>query len=312
MISRIGLVLNPSAGHGRAARHEHAIREGLHTAGYEVRTLSGANYQTALHHTRGALAAGLDAIVVAGGDGMVHLGANALAGTQVPLGIVAIGSGNDIAAALGLPIHDIGASLRQLTAALEAGPAGMSDIDTVAVSRPGEPTAHWYVSSLCCGLDAAIATTAMGMSWPRGGGRYIRATLSELARFSAYGYAITADGERWQQRATLVTVSNTALFGGGMRIAPHARPDDGELNLVVADDLPRRRLARLFPRLYSGSHVTDPAVRVRRVGSVRIEPVALSRPLPPPIADGELMTPLPLQCDVHPRALRVLGPTLET
>lgn len=311
MSRRVGVVCNPTAGRGRAARSGEAVLAGLAEAGHDTRDLTGRDYADALSRARTALAEGLDAVVVVGGDGMVNLGANVLAGTGVPLGIVAVGSGNDIAGALGLPVHDVPASLAALRAAL-TDDGGVRQVDAVAVSTPGEPTSRWYVSSLCAGLDAAVAHHASRLRWPRDGGRYVRAIFAELSAFRPYGFRITADGETWEQDATLVTVSNTPLFGGGMRVAPGAVPDDGLLDLVTARGLSRAAVVRLFPLLFSGRHVDHPAVSVRRARSVRVEPLtALGANPPVAIVDGEPLEALPLQCDVHPRALSVLAPTVE-
>lgn len=306
MTQRVGVVANPTAGHGRAHRLIGEVRRGLATAGREVVDLSGDSFDDALARSRAGLAAGLDAVVVVGGDGMVHLGANVLAGTGVPMGIVAVGSGNDVAAALELPTHDVAASLAGIEESLRLGRS--RPIDAVAVSTPGEAPHRWYVSALCTGIDAAVADHATRLSWPSGGGRYVRAVLAELFAFAPYGYRITADGRTWEQSATLVTVANTAMFGGGMRIAPGARPDDGLLDLVVADGVSRATLLRVFPTIYSGRHVAHPAVSIRQVRSVRLEPLTRRGANPPvAIADGERVTALPLQCDVHPAALRVLA-----
>ncbi len=311
MSSRVGVVCNPTAGHGRAARARAAVLGGLTGAGHATLDLTGRSFADGLARARSALADGLDAVVVVGGDGMVHLGANVLAGTGVPLGIVAVGSGNDIATALGLPVHDVPASLEVLRSALR-GDTHARPIDAVAVSSPGEATSRWYVSSLCAGLDAAVADHAARLRWPRNGGRYVRAVFAELSAFRPYGYRITADGETWEQDGTLVTVSNTPLFGGGMKVAPDAVPDDGLLELVTAHGLSRSAVLRLFPLLFSGRHVRHPAVRVRRARSVRVEPLtALGANPPVSFVDGERLTALPLQCDVHPRALRVLVPRVE-
>ena len=311
MTGRVGVVCNPTAGHGRAARARTAVLDGLAATGRQPVDLTGRDYDDALAATRAALADGLDAVVVVGGDGMVHLGANVVTGTSVPLGIVAVGSGNDIAGALGLPVHDVPASLDVLSRTL-GDPAGTRLVDAVAVSTPGARPDRWYVSSLCAGLDAAVADHAARLRWPRNGGRYVRAIFAELAAFRPYGFRITADGETWEQEATLVTVSNTPLFGGGMRVAPGAVPDDGLLDLVTAHGLARHQVVRLFPLLFSGRHVDHPAVRTRRVRSVRIEPLTdLGANPPAAIVDGEPLRALPLQCDVHPRALRVLAPKVE-
>ncbi|PFG38024.1 diacylglycerol kinase (ATP) [Georgenia soli] len=324
---RVGLVLNPTSGRGRGAKVRERVTAGLAAAGLDAVDLSGPDLAAATSRARAGLAQGLDALVVVGGDGMVHLGANVVAGTGVPLGIVAVGTGNDVARDLGLPVHDVDASLALVRDGLAAlagvttaersatsdGPAaaGVRMVDAVAVSRPGGPTEHWFMAVFSCGIDAAVNDRANRMTWPADGGRYVRALLAELGGFRPFGYRVTMDGEVWEGDGTLVAVANTRSFGGGLLIAPDAEPDDGFLEVVIADGLRRGQLLRIFPRLYRGTHVSHPAVQVRRVRSVLIEPL-LSRGAAPPVAfaDGERLDALPLQCDLHPRAVGVLTRSL--
>ncbi|WP_240645827.1 diacylglycerol kinase family protein [Georgenia sp. SYP-B2076] len=317
----MGLVVNPSAGKGRGQRVARQVRAGLAAAGLDTLDLSGPDLDVATSRARVGLSRGIDALVVVGGDGMVHLGVNVVAGTGVPLGIVAVGSGNDVARDLALPVHDVGASVALIREALDGpaaapddaapAPAGIRALDAVAVSRPGEPAEHWYMAVLSCGIDAAVNDRANKLAWPAGAGRYVRALTTELSAFEPFGYRVTMDGEVWEGNGTLVAVANTRSFGGGMRIAPDAEPDDGLLDVVIADGLSRTALLRLFPRLYNGTHVSHPAVQVRRARSVLLEPLVSHGALPPvAFADGERLDALPLQCDLHPGAVRVLARTL--
>ncbi|WP_448072254.1 diacylglycerol/lipid kinase family protein [Georgenia yuyongxinii] len=323
---RVGVVVNPTAGKGRGARAAAEVRAGLSRAGLTALDLSGHDADAAAARARTGLVQGLDALVVVGGDGMVHLGVNVVAGTGVPLGIVAVGSGNDVARDLALPVHDVGASVALVVAALghgsrtgaDGGTPGATDggprvrtLDAVAVSRPGGPVEHWYMAVLSCGIDAAVNDRANKMTWPAGAGRYVRALTVELAAFEPFGYRVTMDGQVWQDAGTLVAVANTPCFGGGMRIAPGAVPDDGLLDVVIADGLTRTELMRLFPRVYKGTHLAHPAVHVHRARSVLIEPAARFGAAPPvAFADGERLDALPLQCDLHPGAVHVLARTL--
>ncbi|TRW46821.1 diacylglycerol/lipid kinase family protein [Georgenia yuyongxinii] len=319
---RVGVVVNPTAGKGRGARAAEAVRVGLSRAGLTALDLSGPDADTAEARARTGLVQGLDALVVVGGDGMVHLGVNVVAGTGVPLGIVAVGSGNDVARDLTLPVHDVAASVALIVAALGHGvgaPQGAPDgapgvrtLDAVAVSRPGGPVEHWYMAVLSCGIDAAVNDRANRMTWPAGAGRYVRALMVELAAFEPFGYRVTMDGQVWQGDGTLVAVANTPCFGGGMRIAPNAVPDDGLLDVLIAEGLTRAELLKVFPRVYKGTHLNHPAVRVHRARSVLIEPAARYGAAPPvAFADGERLDALPLQCDLHPGAVQVLARTLE-
>jgi len=302
--ARLGVVVNPTAGHGRGERRGHQLIQALERRGHAVRDLTADSPEAALDLARQAVVDGLDALVVVGGDGVVHLGANVVAGTDLPLGVVAAGSGNDIARAGGLPMHDVDASVRALEHGLEHGGR---PVDAVRTGPPGYEATRWYLAVLSAGFDAAVNATANTYERPRGTARYVRAVLEELTRFRPYGFRITLDDEVWEQSGTLVSVANTSSYGGGMRIAPDARWDDGVLDVIIAGPLSRSGVLGLFPRLFNGSHVHHPACTVVRARRVLLEP-SHAGPLPPSAyADGELVGPLPLLAEVVPGAVRLLA-----
>lgn len=300
----LGVVVNPTAGHGRGERRGTQFLEAARKRGHTVRDLSADGADAALARVRQAVVDGLDALVVVGGDGMVHLGANVVAGTDLPLGIVPAGSGNDIASVHGLPSHDVDASLAAIERALDTGGRA---VDAVAVGPPDVSMREWYVGVLSCGIDATVNARANTLSWPRGTGRYVRALLQVLGGFRPYGYRLTLDDETWESTGTLVAVANAPQFGGGMRIAPGARMDDGVLDVLVAGPLSRPELMAVFPKVFSGRHVTHPALTVLHTTSVLVEPSPVGPPPPAIFADGERLGALPLRADVVPGALRLLA-----
>lgn len=251
-----------------------------------------------------ALAAGIDALVVVGGDGMVHLAVNALAGTaaSVPLGIVPNGSGNDTARALGLPLKNVSEACGRIDAGLVSGGRPL-DLGRATA----EGTYRWFAGVLSAGFDAAVNERANAWRWPRGKARYNLAMLRELATFRAIEYTVTDysasdDGETWRQGAMLISVANGQSIGGGMRITPDARLDDGVLDLFVVSPLSKCAFLAVFPKVFSGRHIGHPAVAIRRVRKVK-----LAAPHVVAYADGERIGPLPLTVDVVPGAVRVLA-----
>ena len=250
------------------------------------------------------------ALVVVGGDGMVHLGLDVVALTGVPLGIVAVGTGNDVARHYGLPSRDVEAGLDVIDAALRGG--HVVDADAIHVTRPdGTPVApehEWCMAAVGFGVDAAVNARANALVWPHGEARYTVAVFGELARLRPYGYRITTDAGTWEGGALLVTAANTRYIGGGMDLAPQASTDDGLLELVRLDPLPRAALLRLLSKVFSGTHVGHPAVHIERTRSITLE--AWEQPglrLPPhPMADGEPLTGLPLRLEAVAGAVRVL------
>jgi diacylglycerol kinase (ATP) len=242
--------------------------------------------------------------VVVGGDGMVHLGVNVVAGTGLPLGIVAAGTGNDIARTLALPRGDTAASVAAIEHGLLDGPRR---VDAVRVGSPEHAAHEWYLGVLSCGFDAAINARANEMTWPRGSGRYVRALAAELGRFRPYGYRVTLDDSVWESAGTLVAVANVPWIGGGLKIAPDAVVDDGLLDVVVAGPFTKPGVVKIFPGIYQGKHVGHPAVDIVRSRSVLIEPLTELGPVPPvAFADGERVGPLPLRVTVDPGALSIL------
>ncbi|WP_062202260.1 diacylglycerol/lipid kinase family protein [Demequina salsinemoris] len=319
-MSSLGVITNPTSGSGRGAKAGVETLAALAARGHRLHDLTSgswaASLDSALRHRDS-----LDALVVVGGDGMVHLGVQACAEHELPLGIVAVGSGNDLAAALSLPVHDVAASVAAIDDALRSatsgegrpGDHGPVPLDVAAVTGPAieHPSTPRYVLAIAsAGIDAAVAARARVMTWPRGSLKYRVAVLQELPRFRPYGVRIEADGESWSQSCTLVAVANGPLFGGGLPLSPHSSFVDGELELVVAEGLTPRQILPLFAALGKGTHLDDPRVRI-----VRAKRVSLSHdpdaglPLPPAFADGELVGGGPLTVEVVPRALRVLGAT---
>lgn len=303
----IGVVSNPTSGSGRGRAWAAKALTHLASGGLRLRDLSAGSWAASLEAVL-AHRDELDALIVIGGDGMAHLGLQACAETRLPLGIVAAGSGNDIAAAFGLPVGDIDAACAHLMEALGAGDAAAMDVGRVegpSVEHPAQP--RYFGAVLSAGIDAAVAERARRMTFPRGALEYTAAVAAELPGFRPYGVTVRADGEEWSQQATLVAVANAPSFGGGLRISPGSDPADGALELVVAEGLSRREILAIFPRLRDGSHATDPRIRFRTVREVEILAHPGGAPLPPASADGELVGAVPIRVTTASGALHVLG-----
>lgn len=293
---RIVLIGNPTAGKGRAKEHGTGACALLRAEGHEVEDLTGTDAAQSLERARSAVRAGADILVVVGGDGMVHLGVNAVAGSDTALAVVACGTGNDVATSLGLPVHDVAAAVRAITE------GAARRIDAVRLTEPtGED--RWFAGVLCGGFDAVVNERANRWRWPKGRLRYDLAIARELPVFRPLPYELELDGQTWRTEAMLVAVGNGPRYGGGMQIAPDAQYDDGLLDVVVVGRLSIVGLVRAFPKLYTGELVHHPAVTVRRARKVR-----LSTPGITAYADGERFGALPLTVEVVPGAVGVLVP----
>ena len=300
---QIGLVVNPTAGRGRGRSLGAQTGDLLSRAGHDVRDLSGESAAESLERCTAAVSAGIDTLVVVGGDGMVHLGVNAVAGTGTALGIVAAGSGNDNARSLGLPLLDaVGAAT-----VVDAGHRRRIDAVREVRAAGAAHAHHWYVGVLGGGFDAVVNERANGWAdrrlMPRGKMRYNLAIARELPVFRPLPYELELDGERWTTEAMLVAVGNGPAYGGGMQITPDASYDDGLLDVLVVGPLSVPRLLAVFPKVFSGKHISHPAVTIKRARRVR-----LSTPGIVAYADGERFGALPLELEVVPGALEVLTP----
>ncbi|WP_432006566.1 diacylglycerol kinase [Streptomyces parvus] len=296
MASEITLFVNPTAGRGRGAHAAQPAASALRDAGFSVRTVLGEDADDALRRAREAVAAGTGALIAVGGDGLMSLALQAVAGTGTPLGVVAVGTGNDFARALGLPIRDPAAAGRLAARALKDG--GHREID---LGRVGD---RWFGTVLASGFDSRVNDRGNRM---RLGGRftYDLAILAELAAFKPIPYRIRLDGGEVREiGATLIAVGNGTTYGGGMRICAEAEMDDGLFDVTVVGECTRTELLKVFPKVYKGTHLGHPAVTVHRVSSIELVAAGVTA-----YADGEPMGPLPLTATCVPGAVRVLtGP----
>lgn len=286
----IALLTNPTAGRGKGARMRDVALPRLRHAGLTVRNLAGRDADEALDLARRCVADGVEALVVCGGDGMVHLGAQAVAETGVPLGIIPAGTGNDVARYFDLPRNDPGAAADRVIA---------SRTRTVDLARSGSQV---FVTVLAAGFDAVVNERANRMTWPRGQMRYNLATVAELRTFQPLPYVLDLDGETVRTDAMLVAVGNGPSFGGGLRITEGARLDDGLLDVVVIGPMSKPELVRTYPKLFRGTHTTHPQFRRHRVRRVTVATPGITA-----YADGERFGPLPLTIEAAPGALTVLA-----
>jgi diacylglycerol kinase (ATP) len=286
----LALLPNPAAGSGRRYPETAAVAARLRQAGHDVRELLGADAAESERLARDAVAAGVDGLVVCGGDGMVSLAAQVLAGTSTPLGIIPMGTGNDTARALGLPLKD---------------PLGAADVivagrrRVIDLARTGD---RYFVTVLAAGFDAAVNERANAMSWPKGQLKYSVAILAVLKDFRPIRYTLELDGETRQVDAMLVSVGNSDSMGGGLRVTHGAVLDDGLLDVVLFTSVPRRELIKTYPKLFSGGHTSHPAYERHRVRRVTV-----AAPGVVAYADGERLGALPLTVEVVPQALTVFA-----
>ena len=291
MAREIALLTNPTSGKGRGTRTAAIVLPRLKEAGFHVHNLVGHDADKARDLARRSVADGVESLVVVGGDGMVHLAVQELAGSETALGVIPAGTGNDVARYLDIPRSD-----PQLAADVVVG----SRTRRIDLARSG---AQYYVTVLASGFDSLVNERANAMRWPRGQMRYNLATLAELRVFEPLPYTLELDGQVRQVEAMLVAVGNGPSFGGGLRITHGASIDDGLLDVVIIKTMTKPDLVRTYPKLFTGGHTKHPQYEHHLVRSVTVAAPGIVA-----YADGERIGALPLTVEVAPMALKVLVP----
>ncbi len=266
----VHLLANPAARGGRRAAAGQAVAVAIEAAGHDVIPLHPRGPSDIAATVAKAHADGMERLVVAGGDGLIHLALPALATTDVILGIVPVGTGNDFARALGLPTR--------LPAAVAAALGPAHPVDLVATDD-----GRWAATVVTGGFSGQVNARANSLRFPPGQQRYTVATLAELRRLHLVTLTLTIPAEEGDTRpdlveqhtTTLFAVANTRYFGGGMAICPDARSDDGLLDVTIVGPTTPFQLARMLPTVFPGRHVRHPAVVTRRARRIQVETDAI-------------------------------------
>lgn len=293
------VIVNPVAGGGRAHRLVPWLQERIASLG-GGRLVVTRRAGDAEELAAAARASGHDRAVAIGGDGTVQEIVNGLLTHDAPieLGVVPVGTGNDLARSLGLP------SRRDAAWAVATGEPTRA-ID-VALGHNGAGDRRWFASAGGIGFDAQVAAAmACRRGWQASRAGYLLTTLGELRRFDNRHVEVSIDGERFQRDVLLIAFANGAYYGGGMHICPGAQLDDGRLDVCVVGDISRLTALRQLPNLYRGTHLRHPAVTMYAGAELRVEGDARTRIH----LDGEPFGALPLVVTLRRGALRVAVPS---
>jgi diacylglycerol kinase (ATP) len=290
------VLANPTAGHGRAGRGIGKVDGLLRRLGvaHEIKVSESGEDLERL--ARDAAEAGAEVVAAFGGDGTVNLVANGLLGTGATLAVLPSGTADDFAISIGV---------KNLEGAARAiADANVVPIDVVRVAT-GAVRRH-YVNIAGCGFDSEVNEAANAMRVKLGAtGTYIAALLKTLPRFSPADFRVELDDEIVEGPHMLVIVGNSISYGGGMKVTPDASVVDGLLDVCLLAAMSTGSFVRAFPRVFRGTHVSHPKVRMARVSHVKVE--ASRRVMV--YADGERVGPAPAVFDVLPGALPVVvGP----
>jgi diacylglycerol kinase (ATP) len=257
-----------------------------------------------------------DVILLFGGDGTIHRHLAQLVKLRLPVLIVPAGSGNDFASSLGLGrVRDSLAAWNQFS----HGSSNVREIDLGIISAVSRrealsPPPHYFCCVAGVGLDGEISRRANRLPrWLRGHGGYALTLVPTIFTFAPFRMKVLTPAEhaanagthwtvRSDQPTLLAAFANTPLYGGGMKIAPKARMDDGLLDVCIVGGVDPLRLLCLFPTVYSGNHLKVREVEYFHATRVRVE---TDQPLDV-YADGEYVCATPAEVAVQEKALKVI------
>ncbi len=294
-LARVTLITNPASGHGNAPHAAERATARLQQRGIDVVEIVGSNAEHARRLLDAAIQKGTDALVVAGGDGVISDALQALANTNIPLGIIPAGTGNDHAREFGLPTNDP-------VAAADIVADGWTETVDLGRIRDRTGVTKWFGTVAAAGFDSLVTDRANRMRWPRGRMRYNLAMLAELSQLRLLPFRLVLDGrDEIVTDLTLAAFGNARSYGGGMRICPNANHADGQLDITMVHSASRTRLIRLFPTVYKGTHIDLDEVTTARATTVDVESPGINV-----YADGDYVCALPAEISAVPGALQVL------
>ena len=293
------VIVNPAAGARKTFKRWPEIQGYLQRTGikYDCHFTDGAGHATSL--AREAASDGYRFLVAVGGDGTVNEVANGLLtsknASETTLGIVSTGTGNDLIRSLGIP-DDCAAACKCLSGENRI----RIDVGMIKYTAKGKPGERYFVNAAGVGFDGEIAENVEKM--PKNLGHtvpFVMGLLRTLPSYRNKNVKLSIDGKSADKRVLSIIVTNGAYFGGGMKVAPDALTSDKKFEVVTIGDIGKLELLRVFPRVYKGTHVTHPMVRIERAETVSIE--SPDRTLIQ--ADGELLGESPVTFTIVPGAL---------
>lgn len=291
MDRRVRLLVNPSAGGGRAAAALPAVEAELTRLGVALTTERTTDLEDARRLATEATDAG-EAVVTLSGDGLVGCVAGVLRDRpEALLGILPGGRGNDFARVLGIPLDALAACQ-----VIASGVPRALDV--------GEADGRTFIGIASLGFDSVANKIANEAPARLGNMVYAYAALRALAGWRPARFELDLDGEHRTFTGYSVGAANSKAYGGGMFAAPDAELDDGMLDVVVCEHTPKRRFLRNLPKVFDGTHIHEPSIHVFRVSRVRID---ADRPFVV-YADGDPIAELPVEITVARRVLQVLVP----
>ena len=275
------VAINPTSGHGKGALYSSKVTDFLSDRKINYRTVSGSSAQDLREQLEKLcdLHSDISGIMSVGGDGLAHLILQICVPRKIPFAVIPAGTGNDIVRTLGWSLDEINVYLDRV---LKEPP---HSIDL------GNVDSEWFAAILSTGFDSVVNERANSLLWPRGPQRYNVAIALELPRFSPINYRLELDTEVIETEAMLIAIANGRSYGGGMFVCPQARLDDGLFDVMILEPVSKVEFLKVFPKVYSGSHIRHPKVKIQRSAKVKLTADAIA------YADGERIGSAPISAE---------------
>ena len=294
------LIVHPKAGGGRGARALPEVVAALRAGGADVVSEFTQSIDHAAELAERAAKESRTAVAL-GGDGLAGRIAGVCAERGNLFAALPGGRGNDF-------VRSLGISLDPVTAAGELAGWQERAVDIGRVIGPGGES-HAFLGIASLGFDSDVQVRANKTKLIRGSSVYTYAALRTLAGWRPARFSVTVDDAAPEELVGWsVAGANSAFYGGGMHYAPNAAIDDGLLEIVTAERSSKLHFLAMLPKVFSGRHIEDPRVRVRRARRIVVD---ADRPFQV-YADGDPLADLPAEICVSPGGLRLLGPVRAT
>jgi len=274
------VAINPHSGNGRGAAIGQRVTSYLSSKKVSYRSLAAATADELSQLLANELdTKDFQGVIAIGGDGLAHLTLQLCVPRHIPFAIVPAGTGNDFVRTLGWSLVDIEPLIERVLTT-DPSPIDLGNVDS-----------EWFGAILSTGFDSVVNERANRLKWPKGPQRYNLAIAMELPRFTPIEYEITCDGESFLTEAMLVAIGNGKSYGGGMNVCPQAQLNDGLFDIVILEPVSKIEFIKVFPTVYSGSHLSHPKVKSMRAKKVTVNASAVA------YADGERIGPAPISAE---------------
>ncbi len=290
---KIKIILNPISKPLKILLFLQPAIELFENAGYEVNLQKCIHYGDAEIEAKKAAESGeFNIIVAAGGDGTFNQVINGIVGTNIPLGLIALGTSNVLMRSLGFPLNPIDAAKIILEGNLKKWDLGIIN-------------ERYFAIMASCGFDA-LATEKTNLKLKRVAGKYayIFAAIQNLLTYKPYPMRVVLNGQETQYQPIFVNVANAPLYGGSYKLTPNAKMDDGLLDVFLFDSSSFSRLLYFALRV-----ILNLPLNMREISIARAKTVELQAPGRVPYqVDGDVFGSLPVKVSIRPRAIPIITP----